>query len=148
MRNIDIHAHISPGPFIEAMRKGENWHGITADAYGAHTHNPRTVWSPDQRIGDMNSLGADVHVLSTNAVFYNYDKPSEATAAMARDCNDYVSGLTKQYPDRFAGLATLPMQDVKASVTELERSVSQLGLKGAMIADNVNGITYDDPQCR
>ena len=37
------------------------------------------------------------------------------------------------------------MQNVSASVTELERSVSILGLKGAMIGDHVNGLTYDDP---
>lgn len=145
MRTIDIHAHISPEPFLRAMEAGEDWHGITAHAQGSHRHNPRTVWSPQQRLADMDSLGVDVHVLSTNAVFYNYDKDAEKTLAMARDCNDYVSQLTKQYPKRFAGLATLPMQDVKASVAELERSITELGLKGAMIGDHVNGRNYDDP---
>jgi aminocarboxymuconate-semialdehyde decarboxylase len=38
------------------------------------------------------------------------------------------------------------MQDVNASVAELERSMTQLGLKGAMIGDHVNGKTYDDPE--
>jgi aminocarboxymuconate-semialdehyde decarboxylase len=145
MRSIDIHAHISPGPFIQAMQAGENWHSITSEAYGTHRHNPRTVWSPEQRLADMDSLGVDVHVLSTNAVFYNYDKDAQKTLAMAQDCNNYISGLTKQYPTRFAGLATLPMQDVSASVAELERSVTELGLKGAMIGDHVNGRTFDDP---
>ena len=145
MRTIDFHAHISPGPFLDAMQKGEDWHGITRDCYGTHLHNPRTVWNPEQRIADMDSLGADVHVLSTNAVFYNYDKDAGATAAMARDCNDYVAQLTKTHPTRFAGLATLPMQDVNASIAELERSVTELGLKGAMIGDHINGRTFDDP---
>jgi aminocarboxymuconate-semialdehyde decarboxylase len=65
---------------------------------------------------------------------------------MDRECNDYVAGLTGQYPDRFSGLANLPMQDMAASVAELERSVKNLGLKGAMIGDNVNGKTYDNPE--
>ena len=38
------------------------------------------------------------------------------------------------------------MQDVSASVAELERGMGQLGLKGAMIGDHVNGATYDDPK--
>ena len=94
MRAIDIHAHISPEAFMLAAESGENWHGITSEAVPAHRHNPRTMWTPDERLADMDSLGVDVQVLSTNAVLYNYDKDAEATAAMARDCNDYVSQLT------------------------------------------------------
>ncbi len=104
MRSIDIHAHISPQPFIDAMEAGENWHGITSEAVASHRHNPRTVWSPEARLADMDSLGVDVQVLSTNAVFYYYDKDTSAVAAMARDCNEYVSGLTKEHPGRFEGL--------------------------------------------
>ena len=145
MRTIDIHAHISPAGFLEAMNAGEDWHGITSEAVPAHRHNPRTTWTPEERLADMDSLGVDVQVLSTNAVLYSYDKDPEATKAMARDCNDYVSQLTVDHPDRFAGLATLPLQDIPASIDELERSVTQLGLKGAMIGDHVNGRTFDDP---
>ena len=146
MRTIDIHAHISPAGFIEAMNAGVDWHGITSEAVPAHRHNPRTTWTPEERLADMDSLGVDVQVLSTNAVLYSYDKDPEATKAMARDCNDYVSQLTVDHPDRFAGLATLPMQDIPAAIDELERSVTQLGLKGAMIGDHVNGQTFDEPE--
>ena len=38
------------------------------------------------------------------------------------------------------------MQDVKAAIDELERGVTQLGLKGAMIDDSVNGRCYDEPE--
>ncbi len=146
MRTIDIHAHISPAAFIRAMDAEEDWHGITSEAVSAHRHNPRTTWSPEERLADMDSLGVDVQVLSTNAVLYNYDKDLEATIAMARDCNDYVASLTADHPDRFAGLATLPMQDTSAAIAELDRSISELGLKGAMIGDHVNGRTFDDPE--
>ena len=146
MRPIDIHAHISPAPFLQAMAQGRDWHGITADAWPSHRSNPRTMWTPEQRLADMDSLGVDVHVLSTGAAFYNYEKDPAAVAKMARECNDYVAQLTRDHPSRFAGFATLPMQDVRASVAELERSVSTLGLKGAMIGDHVNGRTFDDPQ--
>jgi len=146
MRTIDIHAHITPEGFLRAVEKGEDWYGTRADAGAMYNNNPRTGWSPEQRIADMNSLGVDVHVLSTNAYFYNYDKDADTVTKMSIEANDHVSQLTKDYPTRFAGLANLPMQDVKASVAELERSMTQLGLKGAMIGDHVNGKTYDDPE--
>ena len=75
----------------------------------------------------------------------SYERDASSVTLMARECNDYVSQLTRNYPDRFAGFATLPMQDVSASVAELERGMQSLGLKGAMIGDHVNGVTYDDP---
>lgn len=141
-----MHAHISPAPFLEAMAQGRDWHGITTDAWPSHRSNPRTMWSPQQRLADMDSLGVDVHVLSTGAAFYYYEKDPAIVARLARDCNDYVAQLTRDHPSRFAGFATLPMQDVRAAVAELERSVGRLGLKGAMIGDHVNGRTFDDPQ--
>jgi predicted TIM-barrel fold metal-dependent hydrolase len=54
--------------------------------------------------------------------------------------------MTKAWPDRFAGLATLPMQDVKAAIAELERVMTHPGFKGAMINDHVNGRTLDEPE--
>ena len=146
MKSIDIHAHISPEGYIRALEAGEDWYGITAFANDFHLSVPRTMWTPEQRLTDMDSLGVDVHVLSTNAVFYCYDRDAATVAAMDRECNDYVAQLTQDHPDRFAGLANLPMQDVGAAAAELERAMTQLGLKGAMIDDQVNGKTYDDPE--
>jgi aminocarboxymuconate-semialdehyde decarboxylase len=57
--------------------------------------------------------------------------------------------MTRAWPKRFAaGLGTLPMQDVKAAIGELERCMTQLGLKGVEINDHVNGRTFDDPDFR
>ena len=96
-------------------------------------------------MADMNSLGVDVQVLSTNAYFYNYDEDPATVSLMAQECNDYVARLVKDHPDRLSGFSTLPMQDIKASIAELERSMG-LGLKGAMIGDNVNGKTFDEKE--
>ncbi len=146
MKTVDIHAHISPEGMVKAMADGRDWHGISsAEMLPTHQYTPRTMWTPDQRLQEMDELGVDVHVLSTNSFFYFYERDAATTTAMARECNDYVSQLTKDRPDRFAGFATLPMQDVGASVTELERGMQTLGLKGAMIGDHVNGVTFDDP---
>ncbi len=143
---VDIHAHISPVGLLSAMSEGRDWHGIvTDDLLAVHQYTPRTVWTPEQRLREMDELDVDVHVLSTNSFLYFYERDAATTTAMARECNDYVSQLTREHPDRFAGFATLPMQDVAASVGELERAVGTLGLIGAMVGDHVNGLTYDDP---
>ena len=148
MRSIDIHAHITPENCLSAMRRGQGYYALSRQSVAARfaDYTPRGMWSPEERIKDMDSLGVDIHILSTHSFLYCYDGDLDTVVAMDRECNDYVAGLTRQYPDRFAGLANLPMQDVAASVAELERSVVDLGLKGAMIGDNVNGKTYDDPE--
>jgi aminocarboxymuconate-semialdehyde decarboxylase len=143
VRSIDIHAHSTPQSYIQAAKKGAEWHGLKPNPASIA---PRASWTPEQRIADMNSLGVDVHVVSTGSPFYFYELDLERTQAIARQCNDEVAQMTKDYPDRFAGLATLPMQDIKAAITELERCIVQLGMKGAMIDDTVNGRSYDEPE--
>ena len=143
MRAIDIHAHSTPQCFQREVLQGRTWHGMTA-AEG-ELFNPRNAWTPEQRIADMDSIGVDVQVVSTNVAFYKYDQDVDTTVAIATDCNNEVHQMTMDYPERLAGLATLPMQDVPAAIAELERAVTSLGFKGAMINDHVNGRTYDDP---
>lgn len=143
MRSIDIHAHLIPRCFIHAVKAGNDWHGIQP---GEMRVPPKGTWTPEQRLDDMDSLDVDTQVVSTAAAFYQYDRDAGTTAAMHRDCNNEVHQMTMDHPDRFAGLATLPMQDVPAAIAELERSIMQLGLKGAMIDDKVNGRTFDEPE--
>jgi aminocarboxymuconate-semialdehyde decarboxylase len=125
------------------MEVGREWHGIKP---GSVRIAPRAVWTPEQRLADMHSLGVDVHVVSTGAGFYYYDRDAQTIAAMHRECNDEVHQMTMDYPERFKGFAQIPMQDVKAAITELDRAVNKLGLVGAMIDDKVNGRTFDEPE--
>src|SRR6266446_4243802 len=143
MRAIDLHAHLTPQCFQREVLAGKTWHGMTS-AEG-ELRNSMNTWTPEQRLADMNSLGVDIQVVSTNVAFYKYDQDVTTTTAIARACNNEVHQMTIDYPDRFAGLATLPMQDVPAAIAELERVMVQLGFKGAMINDQVNGRTLDDP---
>ena len=142
MRSIDIHAHLTPQCFLQAMAAGQSWHGVKpGDMFVA----PRNVWTPQQRIDDMNSLGVDVQVVSTGAAFYFYDRDPQVISEMHRECNEEVHQMTMDYPERFEGFAQIPMQDVNTAIAELEYAVTQLGLVGAMINDTANGLPYDDP---
>lgn len=58
---------------------------------------------------------------------------------LAQIVNDSFAEIQPQYPTRFCPLATLPLQDPQAAADELERAVTKLGLRGAMLFANVNG---------
>lgn len=157
MRSIDIHAHLTPQCFWRATQAGGDWHTLKRerDAKGAEVlvsggrrgHlPPRSSWTPEQRLADMDSLGVDIHVVSPFAGFYNYELGTPVAVATSVETNNEISQMVKTWPGRFAGLATIPMQDPKAAVAELERVMVQLGFKGAMIDDKVNGKMLDEPE--
>lgn len=156
MRSIDIHAHLTPQCFWRATERQGDWHSLRReqDARGREYAvvqgrrqqlPPRARWTPEERLADMDSLGVDIHVLSPYSGFYNYHLDTALTVATSQESNNEIRDMISSWPDRFAGLATLPMQDVPAAIAELERVMVQLGFKGAMINDHVNGHTLDEP---
>jgi len=159
MRSIDVHAHLTPQCFWRATENGGNWHTLRREkdangqeialvGGGRQMLPPRAKWTPEERLADMDSLGVDVHVVSPYVGFYNYQLDAKLATATAQETNDEIASMTRAWPTRFAGLGTLPMQDVNASIAELERCVIRLGLKGAEINDHVNGRTLEEPEFR
>src|SRR5258708_38775529 len=59
--------------------------------------------------------------------------------------NDEIARLVKEHPERFSGIATLPMQAPDKAADELRRAMRKLGLHGAMIGSNIGGKNLDDP---
>jgi predicted TIM-barrel fold metal-dependent hydrolase len=80
----------------------------------------------------MDVAGIDVQVLSHNQPGCQI-LAGAAAIDTAREVNDRLYAATKAHPDRFAGLAALPTADPPAAVRELDRAISRLGFKGAMI---------------
>lgn len=157
MRSIDIHAHLTPQCFWRATEKNGDWHGIRREQndrgwelaiIGGHSQPlpPRARWTPAERLTDMDSLGVDMHVLSPYSGFYNYHLDTPTATATSQDANNEIKNMITAWPNRFAGLATLPMQDVKAAIDELERAMITLDFKGAMIGDQINGRSLDGPE--
>lgn len=141
---VDFHAHWTPTRYRTAIAERGEWFGLDAEV--GELQNSGFVMSLEQRMADMDALGIDMQVLSSTDGFYQYDKPLETTVSIARECNDEIAEIVRECPNRFAGMATLPMQDVPSAIAELTRAVEDLGLIGAMIDDHVLSHTYDEPQ--
>ena len=155
MRSIDIHAHLVPGGAWRAAAAGKDWHGYRhepGDGPGVFVGggrrigftSPKVRFTPEERLADMDGQGVDMQVLSIHTPFFGYHLPGEQGRALAREVNGEIAGIVRRWPQRFAGLATLPMQDVSAAIEELERAVTRLGLKGAELDTEVAGAQWDE----
>ncbi len=86
-----------------------------------------------------------MQVLSTVPVMFSYwAKPKDALD-LSRRLNDHIAEVVRAHPTRFAGLATIPMQDPDLAADELERCVRELGLRGAQIGTHVDVNDYCSP---
>jgi len=75
--------------------------------------------------------------------------PPDATPNLARIANDGLAELCARYPDHFPGfIAALPMNNIDASLAEIDRAVAALGARGIQIFTNVAGIPLSAPQFR
>ena len=159
MRTIDIHAHVVPQAMWRAADAQREWYGYRhepGDGIGTVVHagkrttfsSPKVRLTPEERIRDMDAQGVDVQVLSIHTPFFGYHLDAPQGRALAREVNDEIAATVKAHPRRLAGFATLPVQDVKAAIDELERAVTVLGLKGAELDTVVNGENWDDPKFR
>jgi 2,3-dihydroxybenzoate decarboxylase len=97
------------------------------------------------RLREMDEAGIDIQVLSHGAPA-TQKLDAETSVRMALQTNDRLAAFVAAKPDRFAALAALPTPDPKAAADELERTVTKLGFKGAMIHGLTNNQFIDEPQ--
>lgn len=98
------------------------------------------------KLAAMDASGIAMTALSINdpgPEWFGDDGP-----AVARILNDFVAGIAREHPARFFGLCVLPLQDMRASIVELDRCVQKLGMKGILLYTNLAGQFPDEPQFR
>jgi aminocarboxymuconate-semialdehyde decarboxylase len=141
----------------QTVDAGQAWYGIRYEPghglgftvrHGKRSpiQTPKLRFTPEERLQDMDAQGVDVQVISIHTPLFSYDLDPAQGRQLARDVNDEIATMARQWPSRFAGLATLPVQDVGAAVEELERAVHVLGLKGAELDTVMQGHNWDEPQ--
>jgi predicted TIM-barrel fold metal-dependent hydrolase len=97
----------------------------------------------ESRLSSMDDAGIEMQVLSHGAPAAQKLAPSIAVELTQR-VNDRLAEACAKRPDRFAAFAALPTPVPEKAAIELERCVSELNFKGAMIHGLTNGAFIDD----
>jgi aminocarboxymuconate-semialdehyde decarboxylase len=151
MRIIDFHNHYYPPAYLEALGSGSSAVRVTVDDRGnpcLHYPGDYNIAVPghrdiDYRAGVLAAHGVDMQVLSLTTPGTHVETPATAVRFAAL-VNDAFAEVSRHEDGRFTALATLPLNDPAASVGELQRALGPLGLSGAMLFSNVNGVALSD----
>lgn len=157
MLKIDVHTHILPREIPRWKDKFGYGGFITLDHYKpccarmlrddgtAFRDVDENCWSAEERIAECDASGVNVQVLSTVPVMFSYWARPADGAEISKFLNDHIAEIVRDYPLRFVGLGTVPMQDAKLAIKELERC-KEIGLAGVQIGTNVNQLNLGESQ--
>jgi predicted TIM-barrel fold metal-dependent hydrolase len=141
---IDAFCHVLPKPYFERLQMVSN---ERAANLLKRTAPIRTLWDLDERLRVIEPFDDYRQIISLAApAIESLGEPPEA-ADLARLANDEMAELVRSRPGTFAGfVAGVPLNDVDASVAELDRAIGDLGALGIQIYTHVNGLPLDDPR--
>jgi aminocarboxymuconate-semialdehyde decarboxylase len=104
----------------------------------------RGVYDADARAEDLARIGFDRQVLVPNNGPFGYDVDPALGASVCRSYNHAIARVLQRHPDRFIGLAPLPMQDVDRAIAELDHAILELGLHAPQIQTNILDKNLDE----
>jgi predicted TIM-barrel fold metal-dependent hydrolase len=152
-RRIDCQSHLFSPEVVALMEKRQTdprvftRDGVRMIQMGDWLRRiPPHYMDADTKLAAMDAAGIEMAALSINdpgPEWFGNDGP-----AVAQMLNDFVAGVVRSHPTRFFGLCVLPLQDMRASLIELDRCVRTLGMKGILLYTNLAGRFPDEPQFR
>ncbi len=143
MRKITIEEHFTTQAFQDYTQKQAERAGSISPALSPQIMT-QAMDIGESRLRGLDEAGIDMQVLSLNTPSLER-VPATDAIPLARDINDELAAAIRRHPTRFAGFAALPTLDPQAAAGELERAVTQLGLKGAMLhGQPENGFLDED----
>ena len=157
MLKIDVHTHILTrdiprwkdkfgyGGFISLDHYEPCCARMLRDDGVAFRDVGENCWSAEKRIEECDVAGVRMQVLSTVPVMFSYWAKAHDGAEIALFLNDHIAEIVREFPRRFIGLGTVPMQDTSLAIKELERC-KEIGLVGVQIGTNVNQKNLSEPQ--
>lgn len=153
MSIIDCQSHVFPPAYAELLTHNRG-RLQTSGSDGVYHLNYWDVqrfvlnladYSIERKLAAMDAARVDVSVLSVNIPGPELLDPELAVTG-AQLCNDYLAAACARHPDRFVGIASLPLNDVPAALVELKRTVEELDLRGVFLCSHINGKGLDAPE--
>src|SRR2546428_11859301 len=144
---VDFHNHYYPPKYMQALQSGQSSVRVTIDSDG----NPNLHYPGDYNVAVrghrdlayrqevLDTHGVTMQVVTLTTPGTHVESPATA-ARLASMVNDEFREAIDTRGHHFTALATLPLNDPAASLAEFERATKQLGLRGAMLFSNVNGV--------
>jgi aminocarboxymuconate-semialdehyde decarboxylase len=148
---IDFHNHYYPPGYMQALQSGASSVKVTVDQDG----NPNLHYPGDYNVAVrghrdlayrqevLDKYGVTMQVVTLTTPGTHVETPDNA-ARLASMVNDEFRDAIETRGRHFTALATLPLNDPTASLKEFVRATGQLGLRGAMLFSNVNGVALSD----
>jgi predicted TIM-barrel fold metal-dependent hydrolase len=143
---LDIFPHIFPREYFERMKKIAEGNPALAAALKRWMHIP-VLWDLGRRIKMMKRWPGYQQVLTLSMPAIEFLGTPDETPELARLANDGMAEIVRAHPELFPYfVASLPMNNVAASLEEMDRAIGSLGAKGVQIFTNVNGRPLDEPE--
>lgn len=149
-KTVDIHAHVAIAaaaeymkPHIDPMRiamvKHANDETRGVNAQQENDRLPVAMSDVADRLEVLDTQGIDMQIVAPPPPQCYYQSALEHAVKGTQLLNDGLAQWIDPYPERFAGLGSVPLQDPAEAVAELERCMNDLKFKGVMILTNVDG---------
>lgn len=140
---IDIFCHVLPLKYKEALLRKTSRPSYYLDV----TRALPALSDLDIHFRAMDKYPGYRQVLSIGAPPLELVLSPRDATELSRIGNDELAELLNRYPDRFvAAIASLPMNDVDASLSELQRTITELKFKGVQIYSSINRKPLDRPE--
>src|SRR4029077_10744384 len=142
------HEDNRPGGIVlvrEASERGVYGQPSQGKERGGGEWQRKLVDFTEYRLPDMDRNGVDMQIPSLTSPGIQAQPDPDIAVADARTANDFLADIIKEHPQRFAGLAAIPLQDPPEAAAAPPRPI-ELGLCGALVNDHTRGHSRDEPQ--
>ena len=153
--SIDVHSHFFPRAFLDLINKQGDRYSVSCyfenSAGPVIAMNGRNLLPLEERFIDlearlqsMDDQGVDMHALSLTMPMVYWASP-DLSRQLSEVFNDACVAAHEQYPNRFVGLAMLPMQEPRLALAELERVADRPAIRGVYMATRIGERELSDP---